>query len=230
MAEQEFDSDVRNEDISEEGMRERRYLWMARTFALIAVVSLLSTFMLIGALYSLLPIVRVQPFYLTSLSKEQQVINVVRPNFQQLDMKALTQSFIRQYLLARLSIGSNIAEMERRWGPDGIVYWMSESVVYKEFGTYAERALKQARSDGLTRNVNILNIVPFRTGTKGQNVWRAEVEFTDMKYGETEPVRSRYVITMNVTFRAIRKGLTWERRLKNPLGFMVLMFGIRKQD
>lgn len=216
-------------DISEEGMRERRYLWMARTFALVAVVSFLSMIMLVSALFSLLPIVRVQPFYLTTMNKNQQVIRVVRPDFKKLDMQLLTESFIRQYLLARLTVGSNIAELERRWGIDGIVNWMSSPVVFEEFGKSAELALRQARNDGLTRNVRILNIVPFRQEQEG-NVWQAELELTNMKYGETEPVRTRWLVSMKVEFRPTRQGLTWEKRLKNPLGFTVVRYGIQKKD
>lgn len=229
MADQEYGSPI-GEDISEEGMRERRYLWMARTFALVAVVSFLSTIMLIMALYSLLPIVRVQPFYLTTLNKDQQVISVVRPNFRQINMQLLSESFIRQYILARLTVGSNIAELERRWGIDGIINWMSSAVVYEEFSKTADIALNQARNDGLMRNVKILNIVPLRAEQGGGNVWRAEIELTDMKYGDSAPVRTRWLVTMKVEFQTTRKGLTWEKRLKNPLGFTVVRFGIQKLD
>lgn len=229
MANREYESPI-GEDISEEGMRERRYLWMARTFALVAVVSFLSTIMLIMALYSLLPIVRVQPFYLTTLNKDQQVISVVRPNFRQINMQLLSESFIRQYILARLTVGSNIAELERRWGIDGIINWMSSAVVYEEFSKTADIALNQARNDGLTRNVKILNIVPLRAEQGGGNVWRAEIELTDMKYGDSAPVRTRWLVTMKVEFQTTRKGLTWEKRLKNPLGFTVVRFGIQKLD
>ncbi len=229
MADQEYGSPI-GEDISEEGMRERRYLWMARTFALVSVVSFLSTIMLIVALYSLLPIVRVQPFYLTTLNKDQQVISVVRPNFRQINMQLLSEAFIRQYILARLTVGSNIAEMERRWGIDGIINWMSSAVVYEEFSKTADLALNQARNDGLTRNVKILNIVPLRAEQGGGNVWRAEIELTDMKYGDSAPVRTRWIVTLKVEFQTTRKGLTWEKRLKNPLGFTVVRFGIQKLD
>ncbi len=216
-------------DISEEGMRERRYLWMARTFALVAVVAFLSMMMLLSALLSLLPIVRVQPFYLTTLNKNQQVINVVPPNVKQLDMQLLTESFIRQYILAYFTVGSNIAELERRWGIDGIINWMSSPIVFEEFIKYSQATLKQARNDGLTRHVRILNAVLFRAEPDG-NVWRAEVELTDMKYGEDEPVKIKILVTMKVAFQPTRKGLTWEQRLKNPLGFTVMRFGRQKKD
>lgn len=213
-------------DISEEAMKERRYLWMARTFALVAVVSFLATIMLISALFSLLPIVRVQPFYLSTLNKEQQVISVARPDFNKIDMNLLTESFVRQYLLARLSISSNIAELERRWGIDGNINWMSETSVFSEFARSADSLIKQAKSDGLTRNVKILVVSPYRS-ENGENIWRAELELTDMKHGDSEPVTTKWVAIMKVDFRPTRPGLIWDQRLKNPLGFTVVRFGIQ---
>lgn len=216
-------------DISEEAATERRYLWMARTFALVAVVSFLSTLILLIALFSLLPIVRVQPFYLTTLNKDQQVIRVIRPNFNNINMQMLSESLIRQYLLARMTVNSNISEMEQRWGIDGIINWMSSPVVFEEFGRTAETALNQARNDGLTRAVKILNITPYKTEKNGTAIWRAEIELTDLKYGDSEPVRSLWQITLRIRFKPTRQGLKWEQRLKNPLGFTVENFGIQRK-
>lgn len=218
-----------NYDVSEEAATERRYLWMARTFALVAVVSFLSSLILLIALTSLLPIVRVQPFYLTTLNKEQQVIRVVRPNFKDIDMQLLTEAFIRQYLLARLTINTNIPELERRWGIDGTVNWMSSAVVFNEFRQDAESLMSQARKDGLIRHVKILNIVPYRTEKDKSTVWLAEIELTDMKIGDTEPTVSKWMATLRIQFFPNRQGLTWDKRLKNPLGFTVISFGIQRK-
>ena len=217
------------QDLSEEAVKERRYLWMARTFALVLVVSSLTTIMLISALVSLMPIVRVQPFFLTTLNKNEQVINVVRPNFSQMNMQTLTESFIRQYLLSYFSVGSNIQELERRTGIDGEINWMSESTVYSKFTEYAEDWIKQAKEEGLTRNVKILVVNPYRS-SRNENIWRAEVEFTEMKHLSSEPQKSRWIVKMDVAFRPTREGLTWEERLKNPLGFTVIQLGIKKAD
>lgn len=219
----------KGQDLSEEAVKERRYLWMARTFALVLVVSCLTTIMLISALVSLMPIVRVQPFFLTMLNKNEQVVNVIRPNFNQMNMNVLTESFIRQYLLSYFSIGSNIPELERRWGIDGEVNWMSENTVFSRFTTNADRWIEQAKEEGLTRNVKILVVNPYRSD-RTENIWRAEIEFTEMKHLSSEPQKSRWIVTMNVAFKPVRQGLTWEERLKNPLGFTVIQFGIKKAD
>ena len=217
------------ENITVEALKERQYLWMARTFALVLVVSVISTFMLISSMLSLLPIVRVQPFFLTTLNKDQQVINVVRPDYRTINMELLSESFIRHYLLSYFSMSSNIAEIERRWGIDGDINWMSDTSVFTKFGDVAKIWLKQAKSEGLTRNVNILVITPFRAN-KNENIWRAELEFVEMKHGASEPVKSKWVATMKIDFKPTRPGLIWEQRLKNPLGFTVLNIGFKPAD
>ncbi len=211
-------------DISEEAMKERRYLWMARTFALVAVVSILSTFILINALSSLLPLLRIQPFYLSTLNKNQQIINVTRPDPRQLNMETLSEYFVRQYLIARLSISSDTSELERRWGLDGSVNWMSSEAVFQEFAASANSAILRAKKEGLTRSIKILVVAPYRQ-QQNSDVWRAEVELTEMRTGASEPKRSKWVITMEIAFRPNRPGLKWEQRLNNPLGFTVTKFG-----
>lgn len=214
-------------NVSEEALKERQYLWMARTFALVLVVSVLTTLMLVSALLSLLPIVRVQPFFLTTLNKDQQVIDVQRPNFRNIDVNLLTESFIRQYLLSYLSMGSNITELERRWGIDGDINWMSETSVFSNFGQNAQKWLTQAKNEGLTRNVRILVARQLRR-TATENVWTAELELTEMKHGSAEPLKTKWKTILYIAFRPTRPGLIWEQRLKNPLGFTVLQIGFEQ--
>ena len=64
------------EDVSsKEVLQEERYLWMARAFALVALLALIANFLMLIALSGLTPLIRVQPFYLQSQAKEHQVIS-----------------------------------------------------------------------------------------------------------------------------------------------------------
>lgn len=218
---------VYDADNSEEAATERRYLWIARTFALISVVSFLGTLILLIALFSLMPVMRVQPFYLTTLNKDQQIVQIQKPKIEDIDMQLLTESLIRQYVLARFTVSSNISEMVRRWGLDGIVNQMSDQTVFAEFSGAAEDVLAQVRQQGLTRSVRILNVrnLGSDAGTN-KSVWVAEIEVTSMKQGDAEPVKSTWVVRMRVYYEG-RSGAVWEKRLQNPLGFKVDRFGIQ---
>jgi type IV secretory pathway component VirB8 len=212
---------------SQEAITEQRYLWMARVFATVAVVSFCANVMLVMALFSLLPIVRVQPFYLYTQDKDEQIITVSQPPQNELRSEVLQESFIRQYLLAYFTIGSDIQELERRWGLGGSIEWMSTPSVFQEFVANAGAWLEDAKREGMTRNVRILFVSKFREDPQGGDIWRAEVELTDMTVDNPQPRTQKLMITMQVGFRVSRPGLLWKDRLKNPLGFTVTRFGIQ---
>ena len=212
------------DDVSEEALKERSYLWMARVFCLICVVTLIADLILFSALDSLLPLVRVQPFYIKTQDKDQQVIEIIRPSTKLLNSEMLQRAFVRQYLVARLGIGSDTDELERRWGPDGAIQWMSETSV---FGTFlqeeAQKAVQQAKEIGLTRRVDIRNLR--REPRQNQVVWKAEVQLSDMSRSSPDQKVTMWEITLVIEFGKLRDGMTWDQRLKNPLGFRVVGYG-----
>ena len=220
-----FKSNMSSNDVSEEALKERSYLWMARAFGLICVVTLIADLILFFALDSLLPLVRVQPFFITTQDKDQQIIEIVRPPIQALRSEVLQESFVRQYLLARLGIGSDVKEVERRWGPDGTIQWMSSDSVFNEFlRGYAMGLIDKAKQEGLTREVDILNTrrIPRNDGTI---YWQSDVRLSDMSRSAPEKQVTEWQVNMSIRFGELRTGLTWEQRLKNPLGFMVDRYG-----
>ena len=209
-------------DTSAEARKERSYLWMARVFCLICVVTFITDLILLSAVQSLLPLVRVQPFFIVTQDKDKQTLHIQRPGRAFLDNKMLQESFVRQYLLARVMIGTDLDELDRRWGTDGTVQWMSEEVVFARFNEeFAAGLIKQARENGLTRDVNILN-VRHDPREDGQNIWIAEVRLKDMSRTTPEPKVTDLQITMSIDFGKFREGLSWEQRLKNPLGFVIV--------
>jgi len=217
-------------DLSEEALKERRYFWMARAFAIVCVVSFITNIILIIGLFSLVPIVRVQPFYLNLQDKNEQVISIHRSNNLNLDVALLTESLIRQYLLARLTIGSDVKELEARWGLDGAVNWTSESSVFGMFAETAQALIEQAKKEGLTRQVDILSVVKLREADASRDVWQAELNLVDMKRASVEPLTTRWRVLMEVEYRPNREGLKWSQRLKNPIGFTITRFGMQQID
>ena len=212
------------DDVSEEALKERSYLWMARVFCLICVVTLFADLILYSALDSLLPLVRVQPFYIKTQDKDQQVIEIVRPNTALLNSEMLQRAFVRQYLLARLGIGSDTDELERRWGPDGTIQWMSETSVFETFlRDEARKGIQQAKDIGLTRGVDILNLR--REPHQNMILWKADVKLSNMSRSSPDQDVSTWEITLVIEFGKLRDGMTWDQRLKNPLGFRVTRYG-----
>lgn len=220
--------DNQENDISEEALKERRYFWMARAFGIVGVLSFLTSIILLIGLFSLVPIVRVQPFYLSIQDKNEQVVSVMRSDNMNLDMELLTESLIRQYLLARLTIGADTKELETRWGLDGTVNWTSETSVFGMFAETANALIAQAKAEGLTRRVDIMSVQKLREAENTRDVWQAELNLVDMKQGSVEPVITRWRVLMEVEYRPVRQGLKWSQRLKNPIGFTITRFGMQQ--
>ena len=211
-------------DVSEEARKERSYLWMARVFCLMCVVTLITDLILFSAVESLNPLVRVQPFYITTQAKDRQIVNIMRPHPALLNDRMLQESFVRQYIVARFGMGTDVSELERRWGVDGTIQWMSSDSVFTDFlRDYAAGLIQKSKEIGLTRDVDILNVrqIPRENG---QIVWQAEVRATDMSRSTPDPQRTDWLVQLSIRFGQFRRGLTWEERLKNPLGFVVDMY------
>ena len=148
-----------SKESSYELLKTERYLWMARAFAVVSVLSLVANVLLLVALVSLQPLTRMQPFMLNIQDKDQQVIEIERPNLAKLDMKKLEESYIRQYIVSRYTVGSDIDELKRRWGIGGIVNRMSSMGVYGAFeSNESYKYLPLAENDGMTRSIVIESV------------------------------------------------------------------------
>ena len=210
---------------SQEILQEERYLWMARAFSLVALLSFVANILMLFALSGLNPLVRVQPFYLQAQAKEEQVVSIVRPPKSELDSDVLQDSLVREYLLARFGISSDTKELERRWGIDGPVFAMSAPSVYKTFFDESEKLLKRANDEGLTRDVKINVVAHKESYPDGVNVWVAEIETISMSQNVSNSISDKWKITMEVVFQSPSKNIEWSQRLRNPLGFTVTRFG-----
>ncbi len=215
-------------DVSQEAVKERSYLWMMRVFAIVSLIAVVVNLFVFGALISLTPIVRVQPFYLFALNKNQQTIFLARPSPEVLQSKDLQEAFVRQYLLSYFTIGANVAEQERRWGPEGMVDWMSTPAVFGEFTKSADYLINLARTEGLVRSARILVANEYKTTARGV-IWTAEVETKDMKRDSSTPDLTVWTVQTEISFQPRQRGLTWAQRLKNPLGFTVSGFGAQRK-
>ena len=69
-------NDVNSQEISIDLLRERRYLWTARAFAIVSAVALCVNLVLLLAIVHLMPLKRVEPFLLTFQNREEQVVKI----------------------------------------------------------------------------------------------------------------------------------------------------------
>lgn len=216
---------VESEELSVDLLRERRYLWTARAFAIVSAVALCVNLVLLVAIVHLMPLKRVQPFLLTFQNKEEQVVRI-RPLSK--DMAAediISEAMIRQYVLLRNTMISDIDEMSFRWGPNGPLRWMSSPQVYNQFNKTVKEWLSRIKLEGLTREVRIESVV------RNQDTWLVYIVTRDMLPEAEEPAISRWRVQLSVKYFAQdQREVKYINRLENPLGFSVDRYAIQSAN
>lgn len=163
---------------------------------------------------------RVEPFLLTFQNKEEQVYNIQPIKGRMEDQKAITEVFVRQYVLLRSSFDRDVQEMEARWMPGGPVQEMSSSAVYTEFlEKTAKKALDLIRARSLQRNVRILTV-----NELGRGLWQVEYETQDMYPDSPAPEVNYWTASLRIAYS--RKSVKYGERLKNPVGFTVVRYSL----
>ena len=157
---------------------------------------------------------------LTFQNKEEQVYNIQPVNRSLTDEKAITESFVRQYVLMRSSFNRDIPEVEARWMPGGFIQEMSSATVYDDFvKNTANRALELIRTRRMIRDVRIMTV-----NELGSGIWQVEYETRDMYPDSRTPEINYWTASLKVAYRY--KSVKHKERLKNPVGFTVVNYSL----
>jgi len=222
-SQQEPQGDAASADaVSEENLRERRYLWTARAFAMVFVASFITNILMLMALFSLVPLTRVQPYELIFSDKNAQTVTVQPLAIHDTVLKGISESMVRQYVTLRKTITADPDEMAYRWGADGPVNLLSTGNTFQVFADQAGKILDVAVKSQITREVEINSVIPFVSQERGE-YWIVDYNLITMSPQDATKKIVPYVATVYITYEPFNG--TWENRLKNPLGFKVLQFG-----
>lgn len=195
-------------------------MWTARAFAVITALSICCNIVLILAIFQVLPLYRVEPFLLTFQNRSEQVYNIQPIKEGLRNQKAITEVFVREYVLLRSTFDREIPEMEARWMPGGPIQEMSDPKVYQDFLTNtANKALAVIRARGLSREVKILSVNELTNG-----IWQVEYETRDMYPDSDRPEVNYWTASLSVGYRT--KSVKYGDRLKNPVGFTVSRYSL----
>ncbi len=219
--------EVLTEQTTEENLRERRYLWTARAFTVVSAVSIITNIILVFALFSLVPLTRVQPFQLTFSDKNSQTVTIEPMQVSERGLDYITESLVRQYVILRNTIISDTDEMVARWNDQGPIRWMSTFGLFSQFNLTTQEILSRIREDGLTREVAILTAYRQATNADGE-IWVLEMETKEMISDASAPVVKQWIVTLLVGYE--NKTYNWKFRRKNPLGFIVKQYSVRPKE
>ncbi len=205
-------------------LQERRYLWTARVFAMFGAVSIFANIVLLMAVSNMVPLVRVQAFLFGFEEKSEQVIQIKPLQADMAKNDIVTESLVRYYILVRNTLINNVSAMEARWGSDGPIKWMSSDSNYRDFSNKSFSILDSIKKDGLTRVVIINSVVRL-----SDDIWQAEIVTRDILSGAAAPVETKWTVSMRIDYvENVR--VKYSQRLKNPLGFVVQQYMIKRNN
>ena len=177
---------------------------------------------LILAIFQVLPLYRVEPFLLSFQDKSEQVYNIQPITNELRNRKAITEVFVREYVLLRSSFSQELSEMQARWMPGGPIQEMSTNKVYHDFlDKVAKKAMDVIKTKGIQRDIKILSVNEVVEG-----VWQVEYEAQDMYPDSAKPEISYWTASLNVRYQ--RKSVKYGDRLKNPVGFTVFKYALSR--
>ena len=213
-------------DVVVENATEKRYLWTARTFAIVFAVSMCCNIILTYVIMTTLPLYRVEPYLLSFADKEEQIYSI-EPNKKIYDYKYLTELFVREYVLLRNTFVNDVDEMNRRWGEKSVLSEMSSDGIYNKFRKeFADATIEKIRMYNITRNVKIVSVNEV-SNAKGQVWWQVEFRTSDMAPTYETPRVNVWLASIRVMYRS--KRVKFNERLKNPLGFTIVDYRVEQR-
>jgi type IV secretion system protein VirB8 len=197
----------------------RRYLWIARAFAIGMFLSLCLNVVLGMAIAALSPLVRVEPMLLTFKDRGEQIVRIEPFQRGSTGFELMTEMLVRDYVLSRHEVVLDEGEMRRRWGGQGLVAHRSSPEEYARFvGETAPRfdAIRQGR---LVRTAEI-----HRVSKIAEGYWQVAFSTRDMVAGTERGNAENWVASLTVTY--VPREVSWEDRYMNPLGFVVTDYAV----
>lgn len=209
---------------ADKSSKEVYFRWLSRLVILCAIVSL-SFFMSASlVIFRLAPEIIVEPLLLIRQNDSQSMVRYepIAPNMP--SIRQLTEMFIKQYVIMRNTVINDEQEMRTRWGPGGIVHFLSAQDVYANFVGMNAGSVNKMFDDGYSSEVKIDEIS--KQGDTG-SVWTVVFTVYNLskdrgKNGALTLKTQRYKASITPKFIPERR--MYRARLINPLGFTVMKY------
>ncbi|MBP1532152.1 MAG: hypothetical protein ILA52_01475 [Alphaproteobacteria bacterium] len=204
--------------------KEFYFLWLSRLVVLCAIISLGFFLSATLVIFRLAPEILVEPLMIIPQNDSNSMARYEPIDEKMPSLKQFTEMYIKQYVIMRNTVVNDEQEMRTRWGPGGIVHYMSAPNVYSDFvGANIENVNKMF-DNNYSSEVRIDEI---GRETETSPAWF--VVFTI--YNLSKSRSSNGALTLktkrykaSVTPRFIPERRLLRARLLNPLGFTVIKY------
>lgn len=215
---------ITDEDIVTSSAKLVYFRWLSRLVILCAILSL--SFFLSSSLvvFRLAPEILVEPLLIISQNDSDSVVRYEPMNTKMSSLKQMTEMFVKQYVTMRNTVINDEREMRTRWGPGGIVAYMSAPEVYAEFVGQNAAKIEKMFDNDYSSEVRIDKI-----GRIGDNSSIWVVNFTVFNLSRNQEgggalilKESKYRASVTPTYLEYRGFVS--PRLINPMGFTVMKY------
>lgn len=216
---------ITDDKINNNSMKEIYFRWLSRLVVICAVLSLGLFLSASLVIFRLAPEIIVEPLLIISQNDSETMVRYEPITNKMPSLKQMTELFVRQYVIVRNTVINDEQEMRTRWGPGGIIAYLSTPRIYHEFvgehidnisSMFDNEYSSEVRIDSIHKisenspawivNFTIYNLSRSRTGKSGA----LTLKKTKMR--------------ASVTPRFIPERRTVFARLINPLGFTVMKY------
>lgn len=200
------------------------FRWLSRLVILCAILSLSFFLSCSLVIFRLAPEILVEPLLIIPQNSSEEVVRYEPMNTKMSSLRQMTEMFVKQYVVMRNTVINDEREMVTRWGPGGIVAFMSAPQVYMEFvGKNAAKVDKMFDNE-FSSEVRIDKI-----GKIGEDAPVWVVNFTVFNLSRNQEgggslvlKETKYRASLTPRFYASRRFIS--PRLINPMGFTVVKY------
>ncbi|MBR1374006.1 type IV secretion system protein [bacterium] len=215
---------ITDEEIVTTSAKEVYFLWLSRLVILCAIISF--GFLLCWSLvvFRLAPEIVVEPLLIIGQHDSDGVVRYEPMGKNMPSERQLTEMFLKQYVIMRNTVVNDEQEMRTRWGPGGIVAYLSARDVYRDFVGMNAASVEKMFDNDYSSEVRIDSIGKV---TEDGPAWA--INFTT--YNLSRSRASNGALTLKtkkykatVTPRFVENRRFISPRLINPVGFTVIKY------
>lgn len=198
------------------GQSYRLQMWTSRTLLIVCIGLFMSNIFLALCISFLLPLKEIQPMFLTTNDRVDQIVKVEPVAIGKPSDKLLSEKMARKYLIKRETVDLQTEEIRHKQ-----VQLLSSADVFKTFKNVIENDddfLKKATEDKLTRSILVKSI-----SWLTDNKMYIEYEAVDSHFDQET---DRRVMVAVITFEYRPQRIKYEDVYLNPVGWTVIAYSL----
>lgn len=215
---------VTEESREEHSSKEIYFRWLSRLVVFCAIISLSFFLSATLVIFRLAPEITVEPLLIIKQNDSETMVRYEPITEKMPSAKQFMEMYIKQYVILRNTVVNDMQEMRTRWGPGGIIQYMSAPDVYSAFVGQNIDAVDKMFDNEYSSEVRIDEL---SKESESSPAWTVVFTIFNLSKnrgssGALTLKTKRYKVSITPKFIPERRLL--RARLLNPLGFTVMKY------